>query len=105
MTEKLTQHLENLIQTSSTDSRISQDNINILLQNLVKDISQQGVLSSTKGLIVKLLDRISVNPAQTGIIDLAEVLNEKGITAEILPEVWDKIAMRVVEQKEYMHIS
>ena len=97
MTEKLTQHLENLIQTSSTDSRISQSNINILLQNLVKDISKQGVLSSTKDLIIKLLDRISVNPAQTGIIDLAEVLSEKGITAEILPEVWEKIAMRVIE--------
>ena len=97
MTEKLTQHLENLIQTSSTDSRISQSNINILLQNLVKDISKQGVLSSTKDLMIKLLDRISINPAQTGIIDLAEVLNEKEVTAEILPEVWEKIAMRVIE--------
>ena len=51
---------------------------------------------STKDVILKLIDQIHVNPSQTALIDLAATLQEKGIDAEILPEVWESIALKSI---------
>ena len=90
---------------------MTQSNVNVLLDNIIKDISDKGDLYSQQDLtenadrIIQLLERIRVSQTQNGLIDLAATLNEKGVTAEKIPGVWNKIAMKAIEQKDYMHIS